>query len=65
LIADTGATAGPYAGDGIVDTNAGETAAGEASASSSGQPQNSSGQLGTTASDTPIDPVAVGVGIRW
>jgi len=40
LIADTGATAGPYAGDGIVDTNAGETAAGEASASSSGQPQN-------------------------
>jgi len=40
LIADTGATAGPYNGDGIVDTNAGETAAGEASSSSSGQPQN-------------------------
>jgi len=39
LIADTGATAGPYAGDGIVDTNAGETAASEASSISSGQPQ--------------------------
>ena len=36
LIADTGATAGPYNGDGIVDTNAGETAAGEGEA-----PQNS------------------------
>ena len=39
LIADTGATAGPYAGDGIVDTNAGETAAGEGEA-----PQNTSNQ---------------------